>query len=295
MNARRLFGEPLLHFLLLGALLFAGYRIVHGAAPAPAGRIEITAADLARLRLAWQSQWGRAPDAAELKDLVAKEVHDEILYREALAMGLDRDDVIVKRRLAQKVAYLTDDGGQPPTPQQLQSWYRDHAEDYKDAPRISIRQLYFSTDLRGARAEAAAAQALRQLQGAGGDADAGVGDPFAGATRYVEKSRHEIDQAFGRDFAAAVFRLEPQGWRGPIRSGLGWHLVWVDERTTPSLRPYAEVEAQVRDDWLRAEHESLQRQYYARVSRHYEVVVDTAAALPGSPAPAAVTVGSATP
>ena len=263
--------EPLLHFLLLGLLLFLAYRLLHGAPDLNRQRIDVSAEDVDRLRLSWKAQRGQLPNSAELADLIEQQVREEIMYREAIALGLERDDTIVRRRLAQKMDFLADDIGavKAPTPEQLQNWYGQHSADFSTAPRISLRQIFFSTDERGAAAADAARAALKRLQAGGAEV---AGDRLIFQARYAEKSQHEIAQVFGAAFAADVFKLAPHAWSDPIASGFGWHLVQVDTMQTGELQPFAQVESQVRDAWLRDQHARNRQAYYERIRGHYEVI-----------------------
>ena len=164
---RRALGEPLLQFIVMGALLFAGYRLVHPERPAKVedNRIELTAADVRQLEIVWTAQWHRAPTQDELQGLVESRVREEILYREALALGLERGDTIIKRRLAQKMEFLADDVSAVRTPsvEELRAWYSRNPARFADPGRRSFRHLYFSADRRGDRAQQDATRALVKL------------------------------------------------------------------------------------------------------------------------------------
>ena len=172
-RAEAALGEPLLQFIVMGALLFAGYRLIHPERPAKGEdqRIELTAADVRQLEMVWTARWHRAPTQEELQRLVESRIREEILYREALALGLERGDTIIKRRLAQKMAFLADDLSAVRTPsvEDLRAWYSRNSALFVDPGRRSFRHLYFSADRRGDRAPRDATRALVRLGGTPAD------------------------------------------------------------------------------------------------------------------------------
>ena len=153
---KRLLREPLVHFLLIGAVLFGLYSVTQSGRPATASSKEIRLSldEIAQLTLLYQSQWRRPPTPQELERMVENKVQQEILYREALAMGLDKDDEIVKRRMAQKMQFLAEDvaAAREPTTAELRSWFEKNSAKFAQPPRLSFRHLYFSPDRRGPRA-----------------------------------------------------------------------------------------------------------------------------------------------
>ena len=164
---KRLLREPLVHFLLLGAILFGAYAY----AERPHGGIELstqirlTIDDISQLVLVFRSQWRRNPTPDELRLLVEDRVREEVLYREAIALGLDKEDTIVRRRMAQKVQFLIEDAARAPTREELETWYQANRDRFALPSRVSFRHLYFSPDRRGARAHDDAATALTKLAG----------------------------------------------------------------------------------------------------------------------------------
>ena len=176
--------EPLIHFLLIGALLFGLYGLAQSGRPAAAGATDIRLSldEIRQLTLLFQSQWRRPPTPQELDRLVENKVQQEILYREALAMGLDKDDEIVKRRMAQKMQFLAEDvaAAHEPTTADLRSWFDANSAKFAQPPRLSFRHLYFSPDQRGAHARADAGHALAKLAGQPVDAKIAnsLADPF---------------------------------------------------------------------------------------------------------------------
>jgi parvulin-like peptidyl-prolyl isomerase len=192
--------------------------------------------------------------------MVENKVQQEILYREALAMGLDKDDEIVKRRMAQKMQFLAEDvaAAREPTTAELRSWFEKNSAQFAQPPRLSFRHVYFSPDQRGARARDDAEQALAKLAGQPVDAKIArsLADPFMFQDYYGDRAPDYLAKEFGPPFALAVAKLAPGSWQGPIESGFGWHLVFVDTAIPGRVPDFEEIEPDVRTAWL-GEHKAL--------------------------------------
>ena len=267
----RLLREPLVQFLLIGAVLFGAYRYLEPAgsavpvlqqtqaatsaappAPAPSRQIVLTLDQLTRLATVFEAQWGREPTPQELDRLVEADVKEEILYREGLALGLDKDDEIVRRRMAQKMQFLAEDvaAAHRPTDAELKAWFDQNAKLFEEPARLSFRHLYFSPDRRGANAEADAEKALAELKGEPQDVKFAGADPFMFQDFYRDKTAEYLDKEFGPPFTAAVEKLPAGSWQGPIQSGFGWHLVFVDTVIPARAPAFEEIEPDVKQAWL---------------------------------------------
>lgn len=244
-SLHRIVREPLLHFLVAGAAIFAFTFFFRGGA-APATESVVIDATLAEhLAGLHRAQFGVEPDAATRERLIANYARDEVLYREARARGLDRDDDIVRRRLVQKLEYVLASDAEltPPTAAEIQSYYDAHRDDYSEPGRVSFEHRYFSTDRPGAAERASAALAA--------DPKTNPGDPLPLADRYDAVTRVQARQMFGdSDFVAQLFTAEPGRWLGPVASGYGLHLVRVVARSPDAPLPLAEVEADIREQLL---------------------------------------------
>jgi peptidyl-prolyl cis-trans isomerase C len=290
---KRLLQEPLLHFLLVGVVLFAAYSYQQRgrSVEASAQEIRLTLDELAQLELVFESQWQRPPTPDEFGRLVENKVQEEVLYREAVAMGLDQDDTIVKRRMAQKMQFLAEDvaAAREPTREELQAWFENHRDLFALPARRSFRHLYFSTDRRGERAESEASEALARLGDQPQDsklADS-LADPFMFQDYYADSTPEEMARDFGPAFAQAVAKLAPGSWQGPVESGLGWHLVFVDTAIPSRFPSFEEVEPDVRNAWLGEQKAEAWRRGYAELRAKYTVLLPVppdgaAAAAPAS-------------
>jgi hypothetical protein len=290
--------EPLVHFLCAGALLFGGYAGLHPEAVRrdASRRIELTADDLRQIAVAWLAQGRPAPTPDQMRSLVEQKVREEILYREALALGLDQGDTIVKRRLAQKMEFLFEDLSalREPTSADLEAWFGENSERFALPARVTFRHLYFSPDRRGESARDDAARALEKLAGEPADSPvaAALADPFMFQDYYGDRPFEQVATSFGPRFAEALFRLAPGSWQGPIQSGYGWHLVFVDS-ITPSRTPaFEEVAADVRSQWVAARRDEVKRKALEEMKTRYEIVLpeDLAAGWPAAARTAQATV-----
>ncbi len=233
MLVKKLIREPLFHFLALGAVIFAlnAWRQKTKPVEASIARIEVTAAVIDRLRAAYERQFGQPPDAEEMREQVTAHIREEVLCREAMAMGLDRDDTIVRRRLAQKMEFLASDivSAAEPTDAEAREFFARNSARYAKAGRVSFRHVYFSKEKRGADVDAAAREALKDL--ANGANNETMGDPFLHGFEFVEREKDDVVAAFGSEFEKALAVQAPGEWRGPLASSYGLHLVRVEART----------------------------------------------------------------
>jgi hypothetical protein len=272
--ARKLLREPLVHFLLLGLVLFAWFDWRGGVG---SSRIVVTAGQIEHLASAFARTRQRPPTDEELKALVDDHVRDELAAREAAAAGLDRDDPVVRRRLRQKLEFLVEDAldQSPPAEAELRGWLAAHRDDFRTEPRIALRQVFVSRALRGAGAAREAERILARLRAAGPAADTSrLGDATALPTELALGPLREVNLTFGDAFARAVDALPEGAWDGPVESAYGLHLVLVRERiasTQPdlaSVRP--QVEREVIQDRRRRELDAL----YERLLARYPVTVE---------------------
>jgi peptidyl-prolyl cis-trans isomerase C len=271
---RRLLSEPLVHFIIAGAVLFAAgqaWQSGHNA-----HRIVVTPAHLNQLANDYALQFGARPDAVTMDALLKRDLHDEILYREGLALKLDQDDQIVRRRVVQKMQFLMQDLNAPaePTDAQLQSYYDAHAAHYAAPAKTSFSHVYFSTDNGGdAAAKARAAAVLKTLSDKTARAR-DKGDPFPDLYDFSAYAPDQVERLFGKSEFAQAVQTAPVGhWSGPYKSGYGWHLLFIDGRQGASRPPLKEVRDQVRTDDLQDAQDAANRQAFNKLAKSYTVVV----------------------
>ena len=283
----KLLREPLLLFLVLGALLFGLHTLVTDQSPEPDTdmRIQVTTADIDRLRAGWQSQTGRPPQPQELQGLIDNFIREEVLVREALALGLDRKDTIVRRRLVQKMNFLVEDLAllNEPTEADVSDYFKQNPDQYRLPPRISFTHIYFSWDRRGDAAQSDAERALNQLAAADQPPlrSPELGEPFALPYEYSLQPPQEVAQLFGQSFADKLFDLAPATWQGLLVSSYGLHLVHVQERVEGRLPELVEVREQVLQDLIRERRQEAKARAYAVLRDRYEIEFAEDAAVEG--------------
>jgi hypothetical protein len=275
----KLLQEPLLHFLVAGAALFGVYGSLNrgddpNARALP--QLHISEGDVSSLRETWTLQWQREPTTEELRGAVTQLLNEQLLALEAHDMRLDENDPIVRRRLAQKLNFVIEGTTRlaEPTEHDLQGFYASHPDQFRTEARVSFAQVYFSaTRCKDPTAEARAVLAELSARG-NSDPDGTMGDRFLLGAEFHDESEQMVSNAFGREFAEAVFGLTPGSWSGPIESGYGLHLVRVLALQASQLRPFAEVRSQVLEAWRRDREKTVNEQYLARLRKKYDVVID---------------------
>jgi len=240
--------------------------------------IVVTAAKRQWLDEHLQRQWRRPPTAEESDRFVADFVREEVLYREAVALGLDRDDLVVRRRLVQKMEMLALRQGPGIDEHDLMNHYLARRADYAVGESVSFRHVFFSAATRGADAPAAAAAALADLHDGGASGANRLGDPPPVPPEVGDWTRPMVAARFGTDFAAAVFETDPGGWYGPVASAYGYHLVLVTRRAPARVPDFAEVAGRIATDLDAARRAGALDRIYASVRDAYQVDIEPAPA-----------------
>ena len=275
---RRIAGEPLAQFLVVGLALFGADRFWRGPGQDEAAllRIELTPDDVRQISVAWLAQGRPRPTPDQLKALVDQRVALEILAREAQTIGLDKEDEVIKRRLAQKMDFLFDDvaKAQNPSTAELKTWFAANSDRFAQPPRIDFHHLYYSLEQSGA-SEGKAAAAKVRIEGRPAD-DAVVKiaapDPFMFQDAYKDATPEQIAKEFGPAFSKAVFELPRGSWQGPVASGYGWHLVFVDSIVPGEVPRFEAVEPKVKMAWLDDHARDLKRKAFEALKARYSVV-----------------------
>jgi hypothetical protein len=277
-RATKVFQEPLVHFLAAGAMLFGAYAwLTPAGEPSTLPKVHIGEGDVQSLRETWLLQWQREPTTEELRGAVTQLLNEQLLAVEAHDMRLDENDTIVRRRLAQKLKFVIEGTTRltDPAEHDLQQFYRSHREQFRDEARVSFTQAYFSPARRkDAEADARAALVQLMAQSDGEYGDNTIGDRFLLGPDFQDQSEQMVSNAFGPEFAQAVFGLAPGTWIGPIRSGYGLHLVHISALQPSQLHPFADVRAQVSEAWRREREKTINEQYLARLRKKYDVVIE---------------------
>jgi len=276
--------EPLLHFLLLGALLFVLFAWLGGDTGPMSSRITVSQAQVQQLATAFTKIWQRPPTEEELKGLVDDYVREEIAYREAVAMGLDRDDTIIRRRMRQKLEFLVEDAASamPPTESELQAYLDAHPDSFRFEPQVAFRQVYVDPSRDGDAAKRALAL-LAQLREVGpGAALDGLGDSIMLDPELPLLRQDEVARLFGTEFAERVVTLPPGRWEGPVQSGYGLHLVMVRELVPGREAALDEVRRDVERELLGERRREQLAAMYDELLDKYSVTIEGPASQPGA-------------
>ncbi len=268
--------EPLVHFLLVGAALF-GWYAWSGGGGAGSNRIVLTSGQIESLAAVYAKTWQRPASEADLKALIDDWVREEIAVREAMAMGLDRDDTVIRRRLRQKLEFLVEDvsAAAAPTEADLQAWLAAHPERYRTEDLLELRQVHLSRERRGPAAEADARALLARLEAAGAAAPIDdLGDPSLLPQELALQPVKQVARQFGDDFASRVAVLPPGRWAGPVESAYGLHLVLLIRRVEGSVPPLAAIRPAVESDLLAARRKRQLDAMYDRLLAKYRVVIE---------------------
>ena len=272
--------SPLVHIVLIGCFLGIILVVVFGRPSAvdDATRVVISADNIAQLRAGWMRTWQREPTAAELQSLLQKYVHDEVLYREAVRLGYDKGDALIRHTLKLKMEFLGESQAQQvePSLEEMQAYYAMRKDRYRVPAKVSFVHIYFSTDKRGDQADADARKALEALRTDNPELGelSGYGDRFMLKDHYVGQDQRQLRAAFGNEFAQRVVALEPDAWQGPIASAYGLHLVKVYQRQDAYLPALTEVEVKVRGDMDFENREAFKELFYTEILRNYQIEYD---------------------
>ena len=269
--------EPLLHFLLIGGALFLLYGLQNNGQVVDSNRIVISEADIDRLLTLWEKKWQRLPTQSELDGMIQAQIREEVLYRESLTMGLDKEDAIVRRRLAQKMEFIFSDLASQIEPDdiELTDYLSEHTDKFEAPARISFQQIYLNSDKRSGQVLSDASDLLGQLS----QADSSVnietaGDPFMFGQRHESLTEHGAARLFGKDFADKLFSLQTGSWQGPVQSGYGLHLVKISNRTTPVQPSLDDVREKVMNEWQTQQRNKMNEQFYQNLRMRYEIVIE---------------------
>jgi hypothetical protein len=267
--------EPLVQFLLIGAVLFIAFDL-RGGGEGGGQRIVVTPGQVDAVAAGFSRTWNRPPSEQELKAQLDEYVREEIAVREAVALGLDRDDTVIRRRLRQKFEFAAEDAFEatPATDAELQAFLDTYPDNFRTEPRFSLRQVHLGPQ-RGKALQDDARQMLDRLQAAGPDAEIrSLSDSRLLPAGLEHTGLGEVARIFGDEFAAELLKAEPGRWVGPVRSGYGLHLVIVDSRDGGQLPALADVRPLVERDFMAERRKRALDAMYARLLARYPVVIE---------------------
>lgn len=275
---KKLLQEPLLHFLVIGAALFFLYALQNDAVVEEDDKsITITQAHINRMSLIFEKQNQRTPTQKEIEGLIEHLVEEEVFYREALAMGLDKNDVGVRRRLAQKMKFIFSDIAEQtkPTDQELETYLNEHSEKFTLPGNITFEHIYFNSDKRGSDTQNNAQELLTELRKSGANFTIGdAGDRFMYGYQFKQLADTQIISMFGEEFFKTLSSQSIGSWEGPVASAYGLHLVKIEDKTA-SIQPKLEaVYDKVHSEWLSEKRTEMNNAFYEKLRQQYNIVIE---------------------
>jgi hypothetical protein len=268
--------EPLVQFLAFGAVLFALYGIAGKRNAEAPDKIVVSASRIATLGDGFARTWRRPPSEQELQGLIEDYIRDEVFYREGRAAGLDRDDVVIRRRVRQKMEFLAEDMSVPePSDEQLAAYLAANPERFRTEDHLTFHQIFLSATRRPNTVESDSKRLASVLARADAAVDAtALGDPFLLGEEFRGVAPSEVTGVFGEGFARRMAAMETGRWQGPISSGFGQHFVFISERTSGDLPPLDAVRPAVRREWTNTRRLETEQKLYASLRERYEIVVE---------------------
>ena len=274
----RFLREPLIHFLAFALIVFGAYQMFAPSADGGhTGRIVVTVGKIEQIAARFAQIWQRPPTPQELKGLIDEEVKEEIYVREALALGLDKDDTLIRRRLRQKMELLNDTGAdaRSPSDAELEAYLKAHPEKFALDPAISFQQIFFNPERQGAAIEQIAESILKALKANPEIEATTLGDASLLPSEMPLTSLKSIGHVFGSEFADAIAETKAGVWAGPIVSGFGLHIVRVSERREGRVPALGEVRDTVIREWRSDKHKELESDRLTALLKRYEVTVES--------------------
>jgi hypothetical protein len=271
---KNIFKEPLLIFLSIGGAMFVLFQQVSNDNRSDNSEIVVTEGQITAMSLGYEKVWQRSPNVKEVEGLIQNYIREEVLYREALAMGLDKDDSVVRRRLHQKMEFLSEDIASldEPTEQELQAYLLANQDTYRQPARFSFRQVYLSVSKRGQSSQADAVALLAKLEKEDGNA-ATLGDSLMVNHQFNLATAQEIERVLGREFLQSLNETPTDNWQGPLSSGFGLHLVRIDKRIESEAPGLDDVRKQVVRDWGSEKRKQTNETLYNNLRKRYKVIV----------------------
>jgi PPIC-type PPIASE domain len=267
----------MLHFLVLGAALFGLFGMTEKKDAGAPTKVVVSASRVANLADGFARTWRRPPSEQELQVLIEDDIRDEIFYREGRAAGLDRDDVVIRRRVRQKVEFLAEDAAAAdPSDEQLAAFLASNPERFRAEDRFTFHQVFLSATRRGWAMDGDARHIADTLVRTSLEVGSTIiGDPFLLGEEFREMSQSDVARTFGEGFAKQLSAVEGGRWQGPIPSSFGLHFVFIEERAKGSVPPLAGIREAVRREWLNARRIEAEEKLYRTLRGRYQVVVET--------------------
>ncbi len=276
---KKLFAEPLVQFLLIGGCIYLAFALFGTPEEdSSENRIHVDSNRIEGFISQWEKRWNRLPTKQEIDGLIQSHVREEVLYRQAVSMGLNEDDAITRRRMAQKLEFLTSDlaQSQQPAEGQLEQFFTDNEATYRAPDRISFSQVFFNPDTRkdATLDEAKAERAKLEAAGKPDPETLEAGDKSMLQDHFPNVTEAEVSRQMGSGFAESAMELKPGEWHGPVLSGYGVHLVYVYEMEKGAVPALEDVRDKVLADWHDEQREAFNAEFLKNLKDRYDIVID---------------------
>ncbi len=276
LNFRTLLREPLLHFLLIGAALFLFYNL-QNEGRIDNERIVISKSQINHLATLWKKKRQRSPTQVELENMIQQQIREEVMVREALAMGLDKNDSIIRRRLAQKIEFITSDLATlaEPTDTELANYLKTHSDEFTLPALIDFVQIYINPEKHETNIQEYTNNLMNELSQTSANSDiTTLGDSLMLDQQYEQATEHDISRLFGKEFANKLFTLPVGNWQGPIQSGYGAHLVHISNKTENQQLELNAVREEVFTEWQAQQRRDMDKVFYESLRQRYEIAIE---------------------
>ena len=272
---KNIFTEPFIQFLILGGLLFLLVTYIQRTKDNASRQITVDGDRVGLMLVNYKSQTGNLPTKQQLDAMIDNYIKEEISYREAKNMGLDKDDEIVRRRLSQKFDFMQTDLTEtaPPTEEQLKQFYTNNPALFQKEATVSFSHIYFSTDKSNdSLAKQRALVVLKQLQQTTLQRAPEKGDRFALQYDYTDQAALDIQQNFGnKQLLDELFKARVNTWVGPVQSGYGWHLIFISKRDSTVAIPFTSIKEEVRTAFTETVKATENKKIFDRLSKKYSI------------------------
>lgn len=271
---KKILKEPLIYFFVLGFVVFSLHSFLDRTKQDDKDpfTVEVTSADIEWIRSSWEARMKRQPAQQELQGLIDRYIRDEILFREASAMDLDDRDLVIQRRLVQKLTFVLEDLAETvePADDELKKYMQENQDRYRIPEEISFSQVYFNPDKRkDVTKEAEQLMARLKSEQSPPEEVVSLGDTIMIDSTFRKKSPAEVARVLGKDFADALFSAREMGWQGPMMSSFGLHLVYIEERTASKMPEFASLREDVKNDFMyNRKKEVIESAYHTMKSRY---------------------------
>lgn len=270
----KLLKEPLFHFIILGGLLYLA-SVMSGYDDAQTQRIVVSEGQIRHLATLYKKTWQRKPTREELQALIQEYIKGQAAYYEGMSMGLEKDDVVVTRRLRQKVDFIAEESLERPavTDDVLQAYLQKNPDKFLAEPTLSIRQVYFEPGYQGSTAVAKIEKVLAELIKNPDEAIEELGQRYVFKPYYINQSLTGLKHVFGKDFVDALLKAKTGVWTGPFKSSFGSHLAYIDKKQEAYLPELSIIYDKVFNEWQNSLREQSLDLYYAELLKRYPATV----------------------